>query len=346
MILYRKSAQLRLKRNTAPEPPFQAAAVVSPYGPRRSEPVAIDYPALRATAVERAEVPVCEDVYAALQSARFDATQLPGSVLIDATGLAETTFRRGNETLEWCREMDAPAILLVSDPGALPERTGDGEIVAISAWPPRVLEPVLESFAEAAARGLRWGAFIPIIYPLTTETPALERIADAAQEHGARFLACSGIEADATARQVFARQMQLTADDDRWAMLFHSRIEPLQLAAERHVAALADERGLADVVIPPLHGACTNWNAAALLTLTAARMLGLELDLDLAGRIARSARAVAELDRPLTRIAESASLAIIGALDETSVEMLAEWLETGRAAFAAFVDEQWRLKRG
>jgi hypothetical protein len=74
-------------------------------------------------------------------------------------------------------------------------------------------------------------------------------------------------------------------------------------------------------------------------------MIGLELDLDLAGVIARSARTIAELDKPLTRIAESASLSIIGGVDETSVGMLSEWLETGSAAFLEFVNEQWRLRR-
>jgi hypothetical protein len=74
-------------------------------------------------------------------------------------------------------------------------------------------------------------------------------------------------------------------------------------------------------------------------------MIAMELDLDLAGVIARSARTIAELDMPLTRIAESASLSIVGGVDETSVEMLSEWLATGSASFAEYVNEQWRLRR-
>ena len=72
----------------------------------------------------------------------------------------------------------------------------------------------------------------------------------------------------------------------------------------------------------------------------------MELDLDLAGTIARSARIVAELDKPLTRIAESAALSIVGGLDETSAAILTEWIGGGESSFAAFVNEQWRLRRG
>ncbi|HUR80335.1 MAG TPA: hypothetical protein VM733_06195, partial [Thermoanaerobaculia bacterium] len=112
-----------------------------------------------------------------------------------------------------------------------------------------------------------------------------------------------------------------------------------------HIAALANERGMADFVLPPRWHEHTNWNASVLLTLTASRMIAMELDLGLAGTILRSARTIAELDKPVTRIAESASLSIIQNLDDTSVEMLTQWLSSGSAMFAEFVDEQWRLRR-
>jgi hypothetical protein len=80
--------------------------------------------------------------------------------------------------------------------------------------------------------------------------------------------------------------------------------------------------------------------------LAASRMIAMELDLDVAGSMARSARIVAELDKPLTRIAESASLSIIGGLDETSAEALTSWIGGEPAVFLEFVDEQWRMKRG
>jgi hypothetical protein len=75
-------------------------------------------------------------------------------------------------------------------------------------------------------------------------------------------------------------------------------------------------------------------------------MLAMELDLDLAASISRAASVIATLEKPLTRIASSASLGIIGGVDETTVTILEEWLESGSASFADFVDEQWRLRRG
>ncbi len=56
---------------------------------------------------------------------------------------------------------------------------------------------------------------------------------------------------------------------------------------------------MADFILPPKWQERSNWNAAVLLTLTASRMFAMELDLDLAGAIARSARVIAELDKPI-----------------------------------------------
>jgi hypothetical protein len=103
---------------------------------------------------------------------------------------------------------------------------------------------------------------------------------------------------------------------------------------------------MADVIPLPQPDQRSNWNASALLTLTASRMMAMELDLDLAGLIARSARAVAELDKPIARVAESASLSIIGRLDEVSAEALTDWLAGGTPQFVEYVNEQWRVKRG
>jgi hypothetical protein len=186
---------------------------------------------------------------------------------------------------------------------------------------------------------------VPVLFPVTTELDVLERLADLAAENGAAYFAAMAVDAEATARQALAQSLQIEPDDDRYALLFHSEARPIQIATERHIAALAAERGMADFVLPPRWEERSNWNAAVLLTLTASRMMELELDLDLAGTMARSARTVADLDKPLSRIAESASLSIIGGLDETSVEILSEWLESRTPAFAGYVDEQWRLRR-
>lgn len=340
MILYRKGAPLRIRRAPAPEPPFFAATSVAPYGARRSAPVAIDYLARRASAADKLEVAVCANVRDELERARAIAAP----VVVDAAEAAEVVFRRGEEILAFCEETGREAIELISTRGSLPRRAYERAACAIAAWPLE-LAPLERMFAEAQERRLRWGVIVPVVFPVTTVLEPLESLADLARTYGAAFLAAMTLDVDATARQALARSLELDADDDRYAMLFHASVEPIHTATERHLAALAQERGLSDFVVPPAWQRRSNWNAATLLTLTATRMLAMELDLDLAGRIARSARVVAELDKPLELVASSASLSIIGGLDETSVEMLTEWLEGNTPSFAEFVNEQWRTRR-
>ena len=99
MILYRKAAPLRIRRVVAPEPPFWCATALAPYGAKRGAPIAIDYLTSRATANDRADVTVCENVRGELERARIDAP-----VLIDASEAAEVVFRRGEEALVYCDE--------------------------------------------------------------------------------------------------------------------------------------------------------------------------------------------------------------------------------------------------
>jgi hypothetical protein len=308
VILYRKVPQLRVRRSTAPSAPFWAATTIAPYGARRATPLAIDYLSLRATGAEKLEVTVCEDVRDELDRTRA----LASPVLIDAAENAEEVFRRGAEALAWCNEHGVDAQLL----------TTRGHVVQISG-----------------------GVAIPLFFPITTDLALLETLADEAQRDGARFFAALPIELEPTAKQALAQSLELAGDDDRYAMLFHADTAPVVLATERHIAALAHERGMADFVLPPHWEEHSNWNASVLLARTASRMIALELDLDLAGQIARSARTVAELDKPLTRIAESASLSIIAGLDETSVAMLTEWLAGDAPSFGEYVDGEWRLRR-
>lgn len=340
MILYRKAAQLRIRRVPAPEPPFWCATQIAPYAARRAAPLAIDYLALRATGAEKLEVAVADDVRDELERARAIASP----VLIDAAEGAELVFHRGEEALAFCEEQQRAAVHLVSTRGRLPQRAYADTIVVLSAWPLE-LPRLEELFADANAKQLQWGVAVPVLFPLTTELADLEALADAAQRCGASFLAAMAVHAEPTAKQALAQSMNLDPEDDRYAMLFHAALEPVHVATERHIAALAHERNLIDHIPLPRAEERSNWNAAALLTLTASRMMAMELDLDLAGQIARSARTIAELDKPLTRIAESASLSIIGGVDETSVEMLESWVASGSAAFSEFVDEQWRMRR-
>lgn len=340
MIVYRKAQTLRVRRMTAPDPPFWCASAVLPYATRRAIPISIDYATLDATAAERLEVAVCEDVRNELERMR----PLPSPVLIDATEAAETVFRRGEEVAAFCEEQAVASLYLASTRGSLPERRHTDSSVAVACWPPE-LRRVEELFVEASARQLEWGAVVPLLFAVTTELPILESLADLSAKHGARFLAAFVVHSDATARQSVAQSLSLGPDDDRYALMFHGSVEPVLISTERHVAALAGERGLADFVVPPRWDERTNWNAAVFLTLTASRMMAMELDLDLAGSIARSARLVAELDKPLTRVAAAAPLSIVGGLDDVSVGMLTEWLADGSASFAEHVEGLWQLRR-
>jgi hypothetical protein len=337
VILYRKGAPLRVRRSAAPAAPFWDATAVSPYAAKRATPIAIDYLALRAMGVgEKIEVGVSDGVRDELERARAIA----GPVLIDVAESAELVFRRGEEALAFCDQQQLAAMMLTSTRGTLP--LDETATVVIAAFPLE-LERLATLFEQA--NGRRWGVAVPVLFPATTELAPLAALADVVQKQGASFFTAIGVEVEPTAKQALAQSLNLGAEDDRYAMLFHSAVEPVQLATERHIAALARERGMADFIVPPRWEERTNWNAAVLLTLTASRMMAMELDLDLAGRIARSARAIAELDKPLARIAESASLSIIGGVDETSAEALTSWIESGSAPFCEFVDEQWRMKR-
>ncbi len=338
MILYRKAAQFRLRRAAAPEAPFWAATAIAPYGVRRGAPVSIDYLAARAVANDRSEVTVCDRLRDELERTRA----LAAPVLIEATENAETVFRRGEEALAFCEEQRLAALYLTSTRGALPSRAFDDTVVAIAAWP---LEPPRLEELFSRAQAMPWGVVVPVIYPISTDLDALEALAQTARDRGAAFFASMPVEVEATAKQAIANELQLAGSDDRYAMLFHADVDPIHLATERHIAALAASHAMRDFVVPPLWDERTNWNAAVILTLTASRMIAMELDLDLAGSIARSARAVAELEKPLARVAEAASLSIVDALDEVSVEILTEWLAGGEPSFVEYVNEQWRLSR-
>ncbi len=334
MIIYRKTPHLRLQRVPIPEPPYWAATIIAPYSPRRAEPIAIDYLDLQATRAERFEVAVCDDVRDELERAA-ERTRVREPVLIDATESAEVVFRRGEEALEFCTENDSAAVLLVSSRGALPDGSPDGATVAIAPWPLE-FDRVQALFDEARARQLRWGVVVPVMYPVTTNLTALAQLAEAA--HGAMFFAALPIDIDAAARNAIA-------EDESYEMLFHADLEPIHVATERHIAALAAEIGSEDFIVPPRWERRTNWNASVLLTLAASRMLAMKREVETAWRIVRSARAVVQLEKPIERVAEAASLSIIESLDPISVEALTEWIESGRSSFVDHINKQWRLRR-
>ena len=343
MIIYRKGAHLRIQRAAVPQPPYWSATVIAPYGARRASPLSIDYSGLRASRVERNEVSVSDDVRDELERATT-RNALQGPALIEASEYAEVVFRRGEAALKFCAGHGCPAILLTSTRGAVPREVSPVTTIAIAAWPLE-LDRLEGLFRDAAGSGARWGVVIPVIYPVTTAAGALTELAELAQREGASFFAGIPIELDSTARKELADSMAGNPDDESYEMLFHADLEPIQIATERHIGALAAEIGADDFLVPPEWEKRSNWNAAVLLTLVATRMLSMKLDVETAGKIARSARILAQLDKPIERIAAAASLSIIEGLDRVSVEALTEWLERGDSSFVEHINKQWRLRR-
>lgn len=335
MILYRKGAPLRIRRAaTAPVAPYWCATIVAPYSARRATPIAIDYLELRAAAAEKLEVAVVDRVHDELERV---AGKVEGPVLIEATEVAEEVFRRGEEALAFCAGQHLGALHLISTRGALPNAQPPHDaVIAMAAWPLEFhrLEALFE---QARERGLRWGVAVPVIHPVTTNETALAQLADAA--HGAAFFAALPVALEPTAKEAISRSLAL--DEESYTALFHTDLEPLHLAAERHIAALAAQRGMADFLTPPRWDEKSNWNGSVLLSLVASRMIAMQQDLDVATLLSRSARIVAELDKPIDRVAAAASLGIIEGLDETSVAILESWLKN-EESIADEVFEQWR----
>lgn len=341
MILYKKAPHLRIQRAAAPEPPFWQATTLAPYSPRRGAPIAIDYLDLTATFATKLEIAVAEQVAEELERTT-QRQPLREPVLIDATDFAEHVFRRGDELLGVCAAAGDASLLLISTRGVLPRAPAD--TIAIATWPLEFHR--LESlFVEARERGVRWGVAVPVIFPVTTNLDALRQLAELAKANGASFFSSIRLELDATAKSAIAQSLALDDADETYDILFHADLDAVHVATERHIAALAEEHGLADFLVPPRFERRSNWNGAVLLTLAASRMMAMKRDTELAWTLTRAARAVAQLEKSIERIAEAASLSIVGALDEVSVDVLTEWLESGRSSFAANIDREWRLRR-
>jgi len=327
LILYRKTATLRTRRLPAPEPPWWSATLVSPYSGRRGAPVSIDYFDMRASWSDRLEVAVSD---------RKAVEKVGAPLMIDASEFAEVVFRRGEDLLR----ANPGATYLTSSHGAIPSEVPEGSIIAISAWPMDFAR--LEVLVRAASPH-RWGLVVPVMFPATTDLGGLAQLAGLAAANRASFFAGMTVEMDPTAKQAAAQALSL--DEDTYATLFHADLDPIHTATERHIAALAHEHNMSDVVPVQDADEKSNWNASALLTLTASRMIAMERDIETASSIARSARAVAELNKPIARVAEAASLSIVEALDEVSVDILTEWLDSGTSWFVDRVNQEWRLRR-
>lgn len=338
MIRYRKGGALRLLRHTAPDPPFWAAGTAIPYEGHRSTPIALDWVNLIASGVEQDEVEIAEGAGQTMTLSPY----LRAPLVIDASGPAEAVYRRGEEVVHAGLELGIELMELITTDGALPSMGNERLTVGIGAWPP---DPAaLEQLAiDAQRRSLSWGVLVPVIPPATTGIQLLEQIADIAAGHGATFLAAVPMEVEPTARRILAERLQL--DEEEFAGLFESDLEQVTVGTERHVAALAAERGLLDavpVLLPPRH---INWMAAAALGSIGNRMIRMNREVELGWAILRASRTIAALGKPIRRIADAASLAIIEPLDPIVAGALEEWLERGTCGLMVEVDTAWRLRR-
>ena len=341
MIRYEKKRTLGITRTPVPQQPFWARTTLSPYSWPRSSPFSIDFLSLTARGTEAMDVEVSERLHD--QLARESPIESP--VLIDATGPAETIYRRGNESADWTTSHRLSTTLLISAESANADAIpATGAQLALAVWP-LPIEPLGELFQKLRESGLHWGLAVPVIYPVTTDLGFLERLADHAARAGASFLGALPIDLEPTAKRALAGLLELNDEADSYSTLFHSELETLIVATERHIAALAGERNLLDFVPPPSAGQRTNWNAAVHLTLTATRMLKLKDRTEFAWTLLRAAQAVAALQKPIERIASVASLSIIPGLGPEISVALEEWTRTGRSALTDAVHDQWSLRR-
>lgn len=337
MIRYVETIPLRVERSDAPQFPFWHATLIAPYGSRRAAPVSIDYTALLAVAGGRGEVSVTRDVVDQMERQK----KLPEPILIDATEEAEALYERGKLASDFASNWRLQTLLLISADGKIPLSCAASTMTAICTWP--VEKEMLKSHSrQLRERRCRWGMVVPIVFPMTTDLGVLDDLAEIASGNGAEFLAALPIDLDPQAKSALA---ELRADDETYETLFHSDLETITIATERHVAALAAERGLFDYVRLPNAAAKSNWNASVLLTLAGTRLLRMNRDAEAGWDLLRSARIVAQLKKPLERIAEAASLTIIEGLDAIAVRALEEWIGSGKSADLDAIDTQWRLRR-
>lgn len=336
MITHQKTSQLRLERATHPQAPFWQATTVAPYGAPRGQGVAINYLSLSATGKAKRDVTVTRAVAGQLEREQ----RLDDPVLVESAEVTETIFRRGEEAMRVLQSRGALATQLISTTGRVPSiEPSDRTSLVISCWP-LLTGDLSRLFQRAAEAQLRWGALIPAVMPARACEETLREIADLAAENGASYLASVPVDLDPSAKHAVADA--LGGSPEAWQSLFDGDWDDESADTERVVAKLAHERSLADrVVIPGLepHG---NWSAAIRLAVAGTRLLRLKRDVELGWTLLRSSKLVAQLHKPVDRIAAAASLSIIQTLDSSSVAALEAWLRSDDTTFFDEIDEDWR----
>jgi hypothetical protein len=333
LIHYAKADRPRILRLEAPEPPFSAATAVLPYSYPRSAPLALDYVRLTATAVENADVIVSNDSQVEIER---------GPVLIDATEAAELVYRRGEKIHRVIAAAGLPLIHLISTAGVVPRVTPTAkQVMVLCAWP-LLFEDLDRLARQLAEAGWRWGLAIPVLFPATTDFETIGRLADLASLHSAEFLMGVRLDVDPNARRALAAMFP--TDDETYSTLFDEGVEHIVTATERHIAAVAVDRAMGDLLMPP-DSEVSNWAAAALTGTAGYRLIHMEEDLETGWELVRAAHQIAELSKPLRRIAETASLTIVQGLPGQLTPALEQWLNTGRADLFDQIAARWRLRR-
>lgn len=337
MIRYAKGGRLRVHQSRELQQPFWQATTVHPYTPDiRSMPVGIDFVRLKATAPRSIDVSVPQN----LEGIDFD--RLPSPILIDAWGTEESIYRRGDKLLHEL-PADARPMLLVSVNGEVPvEIAAATPLLIVTVWPLDI--EALESIAKRASEErLEWGVFVPVIYPVTTDLDAIHSIVRIAGEHAGRFVASASIELDSKARGAVAAMTE-DLDEETWASLFDTDLDRVHLATERHVAALAHEKGLADTVDPWFGQSRSNRAVATFLARIGSRMVRMDHDVELGWKFLKAAGRIATLDKEITRLASTARVTLLPEIDDLILaEVVEQWLETATAEFAEQIDAKWRV---
>jgi hypothetical protein len=341
LIVWRKSPVLRLRRFDVPAPPFFCRTVVSPYSAEPAGGMTLDYLAASATIPARSELQACDRTVEQLAKEQ----RLEEPLVVDATGFGEYVFGQGELAARELVDQRLATLLVLSSAGRVPDCSGlDQLTLGLALWPFE-RENWRSLFDQAQRCGAPWGIILPIVPFVSTELEPLSRLVDDAAAAGARFITTLTIQPEPPARRHLAALA--TADDESdeaYASVFEMPTETLTLATARHVAALADDRGI-DSQLPLLSDARSNWNAATLLSRLSTRMLEMERDQELAADIHRSASIIARLPKPVELVAEVASLTIIEGLDEISVMVLEQWLRGEQAEFVTEIETAWRLRR-
>ncbi|MBI2212790.1 MAG: hypothetical protein HYU52_04015 [Acidobacteria bacterium] len=340
MITYQKVSQLRLERATWPQAPFWQATTVAPYGAPRGHDIAVNYLTLTATGKAKREITVTRSVAGRLEREQ----RLDEPVLVESADATETVFRRGEEALRILQSRSIRTMQLISTAGRLPAiEPATTSSVVISCWP-LLVGDLSRLFRRASVAGFQWGALVPAILPPEVAEESLREIADLAAENGALFLASAPLDLDISARHTLAAM--LGGDTGAWQSMFDTDRDDESVDTERLVAKLAHERSIGDRVTTPGLTPYGNWSAAIRLSVAGARLLRLKRDVELGWTLLRSAKLVAQLHKPIDRIAAAASLSIIQSLDPTSVAALEAWLRRDDTSFFDEIDEDWRSVGG